>query len=153
MAVKSVFVRTPYNYDRDVVSRGTGFTDDTPSLTVQSEKDNCDINTIVRRFALTKEMPVGMVPPTYGDFDQVFDFHTAMNAVAEAREKFDQMPAHIRATFQNDPQHFVEFASDPKNIDKMREWGLAIPAALEDTVSEVEPVVKSVKESGDAKSG
>lgn len=142
------FVRSPYNYDRDKVSRETSYVSDEPSMTVQSSKDECDINTIVKRFGLTGTMPAAMIPPSYADYEGIFDFHTAMNAVREAGESFMLMPADVRAEFQNDPQRFLAFCSDSKNLPRMRELGLAIPEVKVDTtpvvsVNEVKPNARS----------
>lgn len=128
------FVRTPYNYDREQVSYETGILPEQDDMAQQSFKDECDINTIVKRFGLTGQLPVNAVAPTYSMFDGVFDYHTAMNAIAEAREAFDAMPAEVRARFENDPQKFVEFCSDEKNLDEMRKLGLAIPEIVKETI-------------------
>lgn len=95
-----------------------------PSMTKQSFKEECDINTIVRRFGLSGELPQGLVMPTYQDFEGVFDFQTAMNALIEAEDKFMQMPAHVRARFGNDPHEFVKFCSDEKNREEAAKLGL-----------------------------
>lgn len=96
-----------------------------PSLTQQSAKEDADINTIVRRFGITGSMPVGLVPPTFQDFEDVFDYQSALHVVMDAQDRFMAMPAEVRARFGNDPQRFVEFASDSKNLDAMIEMGLA----------------------------
>lgn len=126
MSFGSPFVRSPYNYDTDAVSRETALVCDDPSLTKQSFAEECDINTIVRQFGLTGKMPDDIVPPTYADFEGIFDFHSAMNAVAAAGEEFDRLPAKIRARFHNDPGLFVDFCSDPNNLREMVDMGLAV---------------------------
>lgn len=154
MAIRKVFVRSAYNYNADDVSRETGSSDvDGESLTQQSFKEECDINTIVRRFGLTGTMPQGIVPPTYQSFEGIFDFHTAMNAIAQARESFDAMPAEVRLRFKNDPQAFVEFCSDKKNLKEMRDMGLAIPEVIADTTSVPDVPVKEKANVGDSKGG
>lgn len=131
--MRNVFVRSPYNYDTDAVSRETGLdSTDTEDMCKQSFKDDCDINTIVRRFGLTGTVPVSARLPTYAMFDGIFDYHTAMNAVVEAREAFEAMPAAIRARFRNDPGLFVDFCSDKKNLDELRKMGLANAAPVVD---------------------
>lgn len=102
-----------------------------PSRAKQSFKDECDINTIVRRFGITGQLPVGVRMPTYGDFTEVQDFQGAMNAIAQAREAFDQMPAHVRKRFDNDPQRFVEFCSDEGNREEAVKLGLVAPKVLD----------------------
>ena len=131
-----------YDYDRDRVSRETGTSfEGEESLAIQSAKDECDINTIVRRFGVTGVLPEGARSVTYLDFDGVFDFQTAMNAVRSAQDAFMALDADVRQRFYNDPQRFVEFCSKPENIDELRRMGLADPAPKVDDVSAV-PVAK-----------
>lgn len=116
----------PFNYDtrgaearRSAVSCG-------PGRTQQQFKDECDINTIVKRFRLTGQVPVMVRVPQYGDFDTVTDFKSAMDAVSAARDSFLAMPAEVRARFKNDPGEFVEFCSVPENLPEMVKLGLAV---------------------------
>ena len=60
-----------------------------------------------------------------GEFEEILDYQTALNKLMEADKAFMQMPAKIREQFGNDAGRFVDFTSDPKNIDQCREWGLA----------------------------
>lgn len=121
------FLRAPYNYDVNEASDQAAFVSDEPSLTKQQFAEDADINTIVRRFRLTGQLPENVRMPTYGDFTEVSDFQTAMIAVAQARESFDAMPADIRARFHNDPGEFVDFCSDEKNRDEAIKLGLVPP--------------------------
>lgn len=123
------YMRTPYNYNRDRVSAETGLYTPEPSLTVQEARDEVDINTIVRQFGLTGKLPEGLVAPVYGDFSQLSDYHAAVNAIARANETFDDLPAEVRAKFNNDPGAFVDFALDTKNRDQLKEWGMLVPEA------------------------
>lgn len=149
--VKPVFLRTPYNYDMDAASRASGVDDEgVPSMTVQSEKDNSDINVIVKRFGLTGALPQNVRVPEYGDFEGITDFHSAMNAIKQAEFSFMQMPAEIRSEFDNDPGKFVDFCSDPDNLDRMRELGLAVPS--KEAIIAARNVAQG-SESGDGKSG
>jgi hypothetical protein len=122
------FVRTPYNYDADAVSLESGLVCEDKSRTQQSFADEVDINTIVKRFGIGYEMPTDLRPPTYADFEGVFDFQSAMNAVVEAERAFMLLDADTRARFNNEPQRFVAFCSDEKNLEEMRTLGLAMPA-------------------------
>lgn len=131
MSKSSVFLRTPYNYDTNQVSDETGLFCDEPSLAQQNAKEECDINTIVRRFGLTGELPTGVRAPQYGDFTEATDYHTAMNAVISANNAFMQMPADIRARFNNDAGAFVDFCSDDKNRDEAKELGLILGSSGE----------------------
>lgn len=107
-----------------------------PGKTVQSGKDEADINTLVKRFGLTGQVPQNVRVPLSGDFSDAYDFHTAMRGIRQAEESFAAMPADVRKRFQNDPGLFVDFAtelsSDGKalaNLEELRKMGLAVPAA------------------------
>lgn len=130
---EAVFFRTGYNYDRDAVSLATGLKCEDESLAVQSDFKDSDINEIVRRFGLTGQLPANVRVPQSGDFTGVEDFRSAMDAIRKAEESFAEMPADVRARFQNDPAQFVDFCTAVKddklvNIDEMRRLGLAVPA-------------------------
>lgn len=94
------------------------------SLAQQQFKDDVDINVLLERFKITGQMPQGVVMPTYGDFTGVSDYRTAQEAIRRARDSFMQLPAELRAKFDNDPQKLLEFVSDEKNRDKAVELGL-----------------------------
>lgn len=119
------FMRTPYNYDTDEVSGESGLLCPEPTLAQQQFKDEADINTILERFGRTGELVVPARLPQYGDFDQVNDYHSAMNAVRSAQESFEALPAKVRARFENDPARFVEFCMDETNRDELVALGLA----------------------------
>lgn len=100
-------------------------------LVVQSFKDECDINVIMKRYE--KDMlleHVNEYQGQYGDFSEVPDYHTAMNFVRQADEMFMTLPAGIRKQFDNDAGEFLAFVSDPSNKDKMIEMGLARPEVV-----------------------
>lgn len=122
-----MFVRNAYNYDTGEVSEETGLFCDDESLTQQSQAEEADINTIVRRFGLTGHLPQAVVMPVYGDFDVVSDYREALEQVRAADAAFMLMPADVRARFDNDAGAFVDFCSDDRNIDEARKMGL-IPA-------------------------
>lgn len=125
MSIIKPFVRSPYNYDVDKASIDEGLECKDKSYTIQSQADEADINTIVRRFGLTGQMPVAVRPPEFGDFTEIGDFTDAMNAIKTAQDSFMKMPAEFRFKLNNDPQLFVEFCSDPRNLEEMRKYGLA----------------------------
>jgi phage internal scaffolding protein len=120
-------VRGAYGYDEESFSNVGAVEDFGPSLALQSQREDADINTIVKRFGLTGEIPQNVRLPTYGDFVGISDYHAAMNAIGEANSSFQLLPADIRSRFDNDPGKFVDFCSDPDNIDGLREMGLAKP--------------------------
>lgn len=123
--------RTIYSYDRNQASVETGLVCGR-SRTQQGFKEECDINTLVERFGLGYQMPENFRRPTYGDFSDVYDFHSAANAIAQARETFESLPAHLRERFANDPGRFVDFCNDPESIPELQRMGLIRPEAVYD---------------------
>lgn len=94
-----------------------------PTLTQQSQADDADINTIVKRFGLTGQLPTNLRTPQYGDFTGINDYASALKAVAQAADEFMRIPAHIRIKFDNDPQTFLEFCANPENLPALKEMG------------------------------
>lgn len=115
-------------YDTKAASEAVSLRCTDVSRTIQSMKEESDINTIVKRFGITGQLPTGVRVPTFGDFTGVDDYRSAIDAMRLANDSFMKMPAEVRNRFQNDPQLFVEFCSDERNVDEMRKLGLAVPA-------------------------
>lgn len=123
--MQKVFVRGLYNYDPDEASNAAGLKiDEAESVTQQQFAEEVDINTIVKRFGLTGELPNGVAMPVSGDFTGVADFQSAMNVVRQAQEAFMELPAEVRYRFSNDPARVVEFLDDPNNRDEAIKLGI-----------------------------
>lgn len=146
--IETPFLRTPFNYDMLEASNETALRCEDVSLAVQDQRDEVDINTIVRRFGLTGELPSDLRAPQYGDFVGVSDYHSAMNAVAYANEAFDAMPAEVRARFGNDPGAFVDFCSDEKNATEMAALGLLSAEAVARRAAEAASAAAEVPPKG-----
>ena len=131
MSKNTVFLRTPYNYDRDAATNESGLACEEPSLAQQHHKDECDINNILRQFNITGLLPESPLSPRYGDFSGISDYHTAMNRVIAAQDEFDALPAQIRARFDNDPAQLIEFLENSDNRSEAEELGLIEKAAAE----------------------
>ena len=119
-----MFLRSSFNYDRDAVSNETALECLDESKAIQSAEEESNINTIVRRFGISGELPNQVAMPQSGDFTNIPDFHTAMNLVRQAQEEFVRIPADVRARFNNDPGRFMEFFDDPANYDEALKLGL-----------------------------
>lgn len=126
---QKIVLRGGFSYDGDAVSLESATDSGGPSLTQQQFQEECDINTIVRQFGLTGELPNNVKMPQFGDFEGIFDYQSALNMVIAADDAFMSLPADVRARFHNNPQALVEFCSKPENLDEMRKLGLAVPAA------------------------
>jgi hypothetical protein len=99
-----------------------------PSRTMQSYKDQCDINKILSRFQKTGAMDhLTKHGAVYGDFAD-FDFQTHMQQLTRGREIFDELPSEVRKEFGQSPQAFFDFVNDPENKDRLAE---VLPAIAE----------------------
>lgn len=137
---------TGFNKDNDKVSRETWIVfDPAEGMTKQSFQEECDINTLVKRFGITGQLPENVRMPQYGDFSDAVDYQSALNAVLAADESFMQLPADVRARFSNDPGKFVDFCSDPKNREEAIKLGLAEPPPVKATP---EPVLVRLADPG-----
>lgn len=141
MSKNSVFLRTPYNYDKDAASNESGLHCEDASLAQQHFKEECDINTILEKFNITGILPEQPLSPRYGDFTGIGDYHTAMNRVFAAHEEFEALPAKIRARFSNDPAQLIEFLENSENRSEAEELGL-----IEKATAEVVEVAKTTPE-------
>lgn len=107
---------------------------DEVSMADQSFREECDINTIVKRFGITGVVGGPQLPPPIEDFADIFDFQTAMNVLNAADRAFMSLDAEVRARFGNDAGRYVDFCSKRNpdgslvNLDEMRKLGLALAA-------------------------
>lgn len=103
-----------------------------PSLTRQEFADECDINSIMKRYDAHVIGGPGNLPPMdpqFIDFTEMpQDLMGYLQFMQDTENAFMSLPAVVRKNFDNDPHRFVEYASDPASLDQMREWGLAKPA-------------------------
>lgn len=146
MATK-MFVRSAYNYDADVVSRETGMAIDPSESVVQQQfAEEVDINTIVKRFGLTGELPNGVNMPVSGDFTGVTDFKTAMDLISQSNAAFAELPAEVRARFGNDPSKVIAFLDDERNRDEAIQLGIVAkpPERTRDVVAAVDELAAKI---------
>lgn len=124
-------LRSAYDYDPDQASLEAGLSIDPAEMVTQPQfAEDADINTIVRRFGVTGELPNGVAMPRSGDFSDAVDFHQAMNLVRQAEDAFLAVPAETRARFQHDPGALIAFLEDPANREEAISLGL-IPKPVE----------------------
>lgn len=112
-------------YDALQVSRDTAVDTGRETAVQQSFADEVDINTIMRRFGVTREMPSGREGGVYGDFSGITDFQTAVEAVQRAREGFLALPPHVREEFGNDPGVYLEHVDSLTDEELGPEVGVA----------------------------
>lgn len=103
------------------------------SMARQEFADECDINVLMSKYDKVGmwPLPLSGAEPMYLDVSNVPDLLGASRVIADAQAAFMSLPASVRREFDNDAIRFVEFAQDPANLEKMREWKLAPPAPVE----------------------
>lgn len=103
-----------------------------PSLAVQDEKDETDINYIVNKYADGQK---GIMTLDLGDSSQYAflqfgdatlpgDYSTALELVSGVREEFYSLPAYVRARFDHDPMNFINHLNDPATLEYLQQQGL-----------------------------
>lgn len=118
------------------------------SMTQQHYKAECDINTIMDKYAvngyLVDPLKIRTRKPQFGDFTEMPDFQTAQNVIVEGREAFEALPARIRKYFANDPALYLSFVADSNNLDQALEMGLVDSDYVALMKKALEPVPDSV---------
>lgn len=103
-------------YSATGVKSGIKFVD--PSATLQSFKDDADINCIIARYENTGVLVDPTVPvsrtPEFGDFSEMPSYQDAQNVIIAARNAFDALPSKIRERFNNDPAAYFDFVRSLK---------------------------------------
>ena len=95
------------------------------SLTHQEFVKESNINSIMAKYKKTGQLPMVQGRPMFGDFASLPEYQDALNLVLDAETAFADLPSEIRTRFGNDPAEFVEFCSNPDNLDEAVELGLA----------------------------
>lgn len=129
MTMKKIFVRSAFNYDIAAASKQSATHPAGDSLTLQSEAAATDINLIIQNWTRTGIMPTSSRQPRFGDFTEVNDFQSALHAVQDAQETFNQLPPSIRSKFHNNPQYLYDFITNPQNKKQAQDLGLLPPDA------------------------
>lgn len=97
------------SYDHKAVSEETAIDCGDESLVQQHFKEEVDVNTIVRRFGLTPELPAWRTG-VYGDFTGISDYESAVQRIEATQNAFMALPATLRDRFKNDPAELVRYA-------------------------------------------
>ena len=111
--------------ERENGSRRVQFICKGESKTRQSQKAETEINGIINKYKQTGIFThIKDKMPFFGDASEVQDYKSAIDAVQASNAAFQELPAEIRAKFDNDPAKLVEFLSDSKNDEKAIKLGL-----------------------------
>lgn len=109
-----------------------GLSSDLPSKVQEQFADACQTDTIIRKYNMMGINPfISDGGSQYLDTTQIPEFIVAQNAQVKVKEYFEGLPSDIRLEFNNDPMHFAEVVSDPRNADYLREIGVLAPLPAE----------------------
>lgn len=107
-----------FNSRYSVTGEKPGIKFDQPSRTLQSFKDDADINCIIARFENTGVLVDPTVPvsrtPQFGDFSEMPSYQEAQNVIVAANNAFNDLSAKIRERFGNDPAAYFDFVRSLK---------------------------------------
>lgn len=107
-----------FNSRYSVTGEKPGITFDQPSQTLQSFKDDADINCIIARFENTGVLVDPTVPvsriPSFGDYSDLPSYQEAQNVIIAANNAFDTLSSKIRERFGNDPAAYFDFVQSLK---------------------------------------
>lgn len=134
--------RTPY--EERYIKKGETFL--LPSRTKQEPKDECNINSIMARYAQTGIIDhVAAVQPIYEDVAGIsVDYQEALRIVENAQVAFDALPSALRKELDNNPANLVSFIQNPDNKERCVEYGLFNKPVVETPKTIVAPVVDNV---------
>ena len=101
-----------------VTGQKPGIKFDQPSQTLQSFKDDADINCIIARYENTGVLVDPTVPvsrtPQFGDFSDLPTYQEAQNVIVAANNAFNSLSSKIRERFGNDPAAYFNFVQNLK---------------------------------------
>ena len=107
-----------FNSRYSVTGEKPGIKFDQPSQTLQSFKDDADINCIISRFETTGVLVDPTVPvsrvPQFGDFSEMPSYQEAQNVIVAANNAFGHLSSKIRERFGNDPAAYFQFVQSLK---------------------------------------
>lgn len=96
-----------------------------PTLTQQHQRDEVDVNNIMKRYVKSGVIDhVNKNEPFYGEVPAC-QYHEAVEQIKLADDMFSELPSPIRKHFDNDPAQFLAFVQDPRNKDDLYTMGLA----------------------------
>lgn len=105
---------------------------DNTEMTKQAHKDECDINRILKQYSKTGIINhIRQGEPVFADLPDPLDFQEALSVVSSAQAAFSELPALVRARFDNNPAALLEALNDPAMWPELRELGILKPDPYE----------------------
>lgn len=113
-----------------------------PSLTLQDEKEETDINYIVNKYCDGQRgvstLDLGNTDIyqylQFGDATLPGDYETALDLVSGVREEFYTLPSKLRAEFNHNPMEFVQRLNKPETLNLLQEYGFYPSDVVQDSI-------------------
>lgn len=87
---------------------------------IQADKDSCDINVLLKQYALGDPSALAKRQGTYGDFTQMpKNFAEMLNKVIEGEKLFESLPVEVKNKFDNSLNQFIATAGDESWFAKL----------------------------------
>lgn len=113
----------PNQYDMMKEKKGITFKE--PTRTKQDYKEECDINSIMRRYEATGVIShVSELQPFYADVSAYGDLQEAYAIMDKAEQAFMALPSALREELGHDPRNLVGYINNPANREKCIEFGI-----------------------------
>lgn len=94
---------------------------------VQADREDADINSIVKRFLKSGQLPPSVKGnPFYGDVSEFGNLQESLMKVQEAHDLFMQYPAEMRERFDNKAENLIDFLADEGNREEALKLGLIV---------------------------
>lgn len=99
-----------------------------------------DIRTIAKQARQGREYPQRKNLQK-GDFTKIVGLQGIMEKIIKAQEKFWELPSKIREEkFENEPQKYIEYMNNPKNIPDAIRLGIISKKPAEKEPEKTEPI-------------
>lgn len=136
-----------------VTGEKPGIKFDQPSQTLQSFKDDADINCIIARYENTGVLVDPTVPvsrtPQFGDFSDLPTYQEAQNVIVAANNAFSSLSSKIRERFGNDPAAYFDFVQSLK--EGSEDYAEAVRLGIIDKPADRAPEVPAGSPEGSGK--
>lgn len=93
--------------------------------TIQSAKDECDINNIIHNFQRTGIIEhLNANAAEFYDLPDDFTYENGVETLRKATDAFSALPSVLRDRFNNDPSEFLTALNDPSHTDFFVDLGI-----------------------------
>lgn len=94
-----------------------------PGLTEQNHIDECDLTTIVNRYARAGQ-PILIPQKEFTDLTNLPDYQDSLNAVFLVDKLFSSLPIAVKQAYNQEPSLFMKALTDPSQKDKLIALGV-----------------------------